>query len=356
MLSAFTRALAQSLPNACTESWERYAATPDASAANASGLHYDWLWDKKAVIETRIYGNGDSIDIHWGANPGQTRLGVVQSSLFALTNDLGTTTNIGCTGDTAYSFINLTGALIALKGDEVCAGSTITFVDQIGAAVSYLWNDTLISDALTIKTTKADTIKFWVRGTNANGCTSSDTATLVVYPVPQFDITVDGKAIKDTMLCGENPIILDAGYADKFYEWSNGELSNSISVLPLDPSSPDSLKYYTVTVGNNFGCETTDSVAIVTCLPPAADNIPMVITPNGDGKNDLWEMPNLTSYPNATVDVYDRWGGIVFKSVGRYKAWDGKYQGKNIPMGTYFYIIQYSKKEKPIYGNLLILR
>jgi gliding motility-associated-like protein len=63
-------------------------------------------------------------------------------------------------------------------------------------------------------------------------------------------------------------------------------------------------------------------------------------TPNGDNYNDTWIIENLYLYPNAEVRVFNRWGSLLFESIGTYSPWDGVYKGQALPSEVYYYIIR----------------
>ncbi len=86
--------------------------------------------------------------------------------------------------------------------------------------------------------------------------------------------------------------------------------------------------------------------------------VPTVITPNGDGQNDTWEVPNLSNFKDCIITVFDRWGGQVFSSVAsNSKAWDGSNNGATLPLGTYYYVIDLKKVgHSPITGFIDIRR
>ena len=63
------------------------------------------------------------------------------------------------------------------------------------------------------------------------------------------------------------------------------------------------------------------------------------ITPNGDGENDTWVIEDIEAYPDVTVFIYDSAGQPVFSSKQGYDPWDGTYNGRPLPMGTYYYVI-----------------
>lgn len=69
--------------------------------------------------------------------------------------------------------------------------------------------------------------------------------------------------------------------------------------------------------------------------------VPNFISPNGDGKNDVWSIRGIQSFPGATLKIFDRYGKIFVdtKFNGDY-VWNGKYMGRNVASDDYWYIIQ----------------
>jgi gliding motility-associated-like protein len=84
--------------------------------------------------------------------------------------------------------------------------------------------------------------------------------------------------------------------------------------------------------------------------------VPNAFSPNGDGINDVWQIKYLETYPGVTVEIYNRYGQILFRSVGYAKPWDGKYKGQNVPTGTYYYIIDPKNGRKKMTGFVDVLR
>ncbi|WP_143822099.1 beta-propeller fold lactonase family protein [Mucilaginibacter pedocola] len=84
--------------------------------------------------------------------------------------------------------------------------------------------------------------------------------------------------------------------------------------------------------------------------------IPNTFTPNDDGVNDTWNLTFLQGYNKATVNIFDRWGGPIYSSVGYDRAWDGKRNGAVLPAGTYYYIINPKDGQKPRAGWVSIVR
>ena len=111
---------------------------------------------------------------------------------------------------------------------------------------------------------------------------------------------------------------------------------------------------YTVTVTSPDGCTSQDSVK-VTVIPTI--RFPDGITPNGDGKNDTWVIDYIDQYPDAIVEIYNRWGEMLFRSDNYQNDWNGTYNGQNLPVGTYYFVIELNDgKTKPFTGPLTVLR
>jgi len=104
---------------------------------------------------------------------------------------------------------------------------------------------------------------------------------------------------------------------------------------------------------------TTEAVLEVVILQDAIINIQVsnVITPNGDGYNDTWEIKDGHLFENYTFKVISSQGKEVFFQKGyRSPFWDGRFQGRDFPVGTYIYIVQSEDKSKTFKGTLSILR
>ena len=97
----------------------------------------------------------------------------------------------------------------------------------------------------------------------------------------------------------------------------------------------------------------TDGVVVTVLKAPA---IPNTFSPNGDGIHDRWEIKYLDTYPGATVEIFNRYGQPVFKSTGYGRPWDGTLNGKPLPAGTYYYIINPKNGRKQIAGFVDIIR
>jgi gliding motility-associated-like protein len=75
---------------------------------------------------------------------------------------------------------------------------------------------------------------------------------------------------------------------------------------------------------------------------PTFDGISSLFTPNNDGMNDYWYIPDLEQFGKLQVTVYNRFGQAVYQSNGYKNDWDGTWKGSPLPSASYYYIIKSS--------------
>ncbi len=244
-------------------------------------------------------------------------------------------------------------SLMADAGPDtvVCYGSEVTLNGSGGDEFTWSPEEGLsqidVSDPATTVTDSVSYILF--TRDLASGCSDRDTVTLTVHPDRGIS------AGQDTTVAPGQIITLAAiggSFSSYLWEPPDGLDSPASQTTTATISSEIS---YAVTGTTEFGCQETDSmnIFIATGL-----KIYSGFTPNGDGVNDLWDIDDILYYPNAIVKVFDRWGRTVFSSVGYAdnQRWDGKYKGKDLPIGTYYYIIDLKDGSEPYKGPVTIVR
>jgi gliding motility-associated-like protein len=84
---------------------------------------------------------------------------------------------------------------------------------------------------------------------------------------------------------------------------------------------------------------------------------PNIITPNGDGLNDFWEVDLLKKYPTCHVVIFNKQGQRVFETTSGYQTpWDGTNQGKELPFGAYFYVLDLRDGTPPFTGAINLIK
>jgi gliding motility-associated-like protein len=114
----------------------------------------------------------------------------------------------------------------------------------------------------------------------------------------------------------------------------------------------DTVKYI-YTVYDQSGCAGSDTLWVFSapCMETAA--IPNVFSPNGDDRNDLFFIPGVCPKDDFSLQIFDRWGSLLFNSVSRNHGWNGKTDhGEDAPDGTYYFVV---KVEKQTYRGFLQL-
>ena len=99
------------------------------------------------------------------------------------------------------------------------------------------------------------------------------------------------------------------------------------------------------------GTEANFNVSIIAC----DTEIPNVFSPNGDSWNDFFRIPGIEGFPNSRLEIYNRWGNLIFQSNDYGGSWDGRVNNEPVAEGTYYYILRRSDGEN-FHGPLTITR
>jgi gliding motility-associated-like protein len=136
------------------------------------------------------------------------------------------------------------------------------------------------------------------------------------------------------------------------YKWTPSTYLNSATLLNPFATPLKDIRYI-LTVTGEGDCTVRDSMKVTVLKSPV---IPNAFSPNGDGINDNWMIRYLDTYTGCVMEVYDRYGQLVYRSVGYSKPWDGTRNGKPLPVGVYFYILDTKKHDKPFTGSVTLIR
>lgn len=240
----------------------------------------------------------------------------------------------------------------------ICQGDPIQFTGLgngfTSAPVRWEWNlgggatSTLQNPRKIFTDSGSFTISYYFF--NSQGCVSDTVSqTVVVHPYPVLElgpniVVLEGgtKSLKPEFVYGTNLI----------YQWTPSLYLNS-DTDSIPKTTPLGDITYRLNLTGIGGCTVTDTLFVKLLLAPI---IPNAFSPNGDGIHDRWRIQYLESYPGATVDVYDRYGMLVFNSIEYAVDWDGTRNGKPLPIGTYYYVINPKNGRKIITGSVTIIK
>ncbi len=191
---------------------------------------------------------------------------------------------------------------------------------------SFLW-----SNGQTDSIVNVPTGTYGVSITDANGCTTNHSGIYIWQPNPLVIDTLVKQRSCELVNDGLIAVYPSGGYGNYQFLWSNSSTNDTI----MDLGSGN----YIVTVSDANNCQYIRQFEI---LPNSAQcwEIWTSFSPNADGINDEWNIRFSHLYPKMSVQVFNRWGALVYESIGEYKPWDGKGPGGHlIPPATYYFVI-----------------
>lgn len=184
----------------------------------------------------------------------------------------------------------------------------------------------------------------------SNGC-NADTASVEVQV-----LKTTATAGPDTCVGPGTTLELYASGGAAYF-WFLSEYSVSNPRIPNPTTEPkDSTAYYVMITDVN-GCQILDTIDVMVANNPLDILAVNMITPNGDGKNDVLEFSSLKKYGINTLKVYNRWGDLVYQKInyqGDSDRFDGTRNGKPLPAGNYFYVLSFRTGD--VKQTLTILR
>lgn len=217
----------------------------------------------------------------------------------------------------------------------LCYGQSVTLTTAYSSG-SVKWSTGQTTPS--IKVTNSGTYTATV--TTASGCAVTARTTVQFLNNPIL-------TVPDASLCQFTnetiTLTAPAGYAK--YEWNGQEGRNTFVTGKLG--------HVILKVTDQNGCTATQTVTVSSHCNDI--HIPNTFTPNGDLKNDTWDISGLDSDNSTTVKVYNRLGNLVFNQVGYAKPWGGTFGGKKLPAGVYYYVISARGASQVLSGYVTII-
>ncbi len=324
--------------NGCTVSNTYTLINPPVLILNANVVNSSCNTAPDGAITTTVTGGLPAYTYSWTGPATFTSSSSSLINVLSGTYSLSLTDLAGCRKDTIMIIVP-TVSVLAVAGQDSSFCQSGTFILNGSASnggVTYNWF--LLPSAVSFTNTLITTVSPAL-GTSTyvlvatNGvCISRDTIEItsnippLVDAGPNYTITIFTSTV-----IGGSP----TSPTGVTYTWipsttlDNGSIPNPTASNTVNTT-------YTVMVTDINGCVGSDTMH-VHIFPEIF--IPNGFSNNGDGKNDYWVIDNIQQFPNCEVEIYNRWGELLFRSTGYNTPWDGKYKGKDLPVGTYYYII-----------------
>ncbi|MBK9399529.1 MAG: gliding motility-associated C-terminal domain-containing protein [Bacteroidetes bacterium] len=223
----------------------------------------------------------------------------------------------------------------------LCKGFPI-FLDATNAGATYIWQDGTIDPFIFAEDPGTYSVIISI-----GNCTASDTIILDQQDKPSVILG------EDSVLCAGQPLVLSAFNYGATYSWQDGSTDSLFK--------PEITGLYYATAINQCGIS-ADSIFLTFNICNCLVYIPNAFTPNRDNKNEIFNyQANCTDF-KGKLEIYNRFGQLLFKSEDPLLGWDGTFEGKDATEAAYVYVLTYSGydngrfREEKIRDTFLLFR
>lgn len=245
-----------------------------------------------------------------------------------------------------------------------------------GSQINLYIDNILVTETITVGITgdwfyqvpqplSAGTHTFYITATGTYGTTENSPVTSVEFliEVPQAPVVRGAER-------GFTNILKPGIYGNADVSATINLYMDNVLIAPnlmVDPTGlwtyqiendlPEGYHEFQVTATTDVGTsEKSNPTRVLFRLFSGKITVNNILTPNGDGKNDVWMIENLLMYPRNEVTVYDKVGKVVYRQQNYQQDWGGTSEGKSLNSGTYYYHISFGPDLEPLKGYITILR
>jgi len=271
-------------------------------------------------------------------------------------------TDKGCVSDTSYRDISnihssAQSPTLSMVSDTLCPGNLIKWEASASFTPSnWMWD---LGDGITSSTSQSVSRTYQNPGNfsirlqiqDQNGCAAPPVVKEVTIAAPPR-----ADAGPDQYVSPGNSVMLEPRMSPPtafLYQWTPSTGLNDPGISNPTATPITDITYAMKVWDKLTLCYAEDSVRIIVV---ESKNIPNTFTPNNDGINDLWELKFIERCPDCHAEVYATNGIPVWRSTPGKVIWDGRANGRDLPVGTYYYVIKLAGTDAPISGYVTILR
>ena len=335
--------------NGCTGSYAIIISNISAPLISSGTIPVSCFGGSNGVITTTVSGGTPAYAYSWNTGASTAGLSAVASGTYILVvtdanNCLATHTVVVSQPTAALSL------LLSYTNTSGCdsLGTIMASVSASGGtpAYSYLWQPGSISGPSLANVPAG---MYTVTATDARACGTSTTIAIgAAYRPMVLSLQQDVQPVCKTP-AGSINVHISGGSPAYSYLWNTGATTQNLSGITEGA-------YYLV-VTDSMNCKAEFRYSL-NCHFEIF--IPEYFSPNGDGKNDLFEIKSIDQYPNNHLTIYNRWGSTVYSKKGYANQWDGRSNSSDatgtglLPSGTYYVVLDFGDDEntKPYHGIL----
>lgn len=256
---------------------------------------------------------------------------------------------------------NAVGALIGnLSSTDQDKGDSHTYSLVSGDVAAFrIIGNQLLANVVYTHSTK-NSYDIVVKSTDAGGLSVNKAIRITILQSPILLGSANLPRNNQSSAVGNN-VTISKGYSANLnlsgsnivkYAWSPS-IGLSATNISNPIANPTQTTTYTVRVTNAQGVS-TDLFITVTVLEDYNITPNNVLSPDGDGVNDLWTIENLSAYPNNEVKIFDKAGRIIFNVRNYQNDWNGHLNGEKLHEGAYYYIINLGPNTRPKLGYITL--
>ncbi|SDL47834.1 gliding motility-associated C-terminal domain-containing protein [Salinimicrobium catena] len=242
-----------------------------------------------------------------------------------------------------------------------CAATGLTVADLVATPDTGNSIQWYTDAALTTPAAGTDVLvtgTYYATQTSPAGCESAATpAEVVINDAPTPTLVAGGNQF--CMI--DRPTVGNIAMNEANITWYDSATGGS--VVSPETSLLDGTVYYASLTDAASGCESSQRLAVTAEVEKCPLPIPEAFSPNGDNINDLFMVEFIgEQYPQFTIEIFNRWGQKVFKGNASNATWNGESTEGSlgsdvVPVGVYFYVIEYNDGETtPTQGRLYLSR
>jgi len=261
------------------------------------------------------------------------------------------TSAAGCSITTSIS-VGVSKSPVAGAGSNIgiCEGRSTQLQGSGGATYQWIPATGLSNAAIANPVASPrDSTNYILVVANEKGCTDTAFTNIYVWKKPAANAGPNEQIMEGETIVLEGK----ASGTNIIYNWTpNLHLTTAQLLQPT--AAPTENTIYTLHVQSLQGCGIATDDVFIRVFKKV--DIPNAFSPNGDGINEKWILKNIETYPEADISVFNRYGQLLYTAKGNGQPWDGTYNGRPLPVASYYYVIDLKNNFPKLSGWIMLLR